>query len=255
MPETLFTVWVNLFERGFAADGDAVLVHGGTSGIGTMAIALGKLFGLEVIVTCGIGREMRARRWNSAPRQRSTTRPRISSRKSKRLTGGAGRRRGARHGRRRLCAAQPRRLADDGRHVSIAFQRGAEAEISIPAHDAAPADPDRLDAPAALGRVQDHGRRRDRAHRLALCRGRPAEAGDRQHVPARAGRRRASRGWNRASMSARSCSRSASLGASGGMRARQQLGISAAHQSERHHEFHRPRPFARAIRAALRAQR
>ena len=53
MPETLFTVWVNLFERGFAADGDTVLVHGGTSGIGTMAIALGKLFGLKVIVTCG----------------------------------------------------------------------------------------------------------------------------------------------------------------------------------------------------------
>ena len=41
MPETLFTVWVNLFERGFAAEGDAVLVHGGTSGIGTMAIVLG----------------------------------------------------------------------------------------------------------------------------------------------------------------------------------------------------------------------
>ena len=53
MPETLFTVWVNLFERGFAADGDWVLIHGGTSGIGTMAIALGRLFGLRTIVTCG----------------------------------------------------------------------------------------------------------------------------------------------------------------------------------------------------------
>ena len=53
MPETLFTVWVNLFERGFAAEGETVLVHGGTSGIGTMAIKLGSLFGLEVIVTCG----------------------------------------------------------------------------------------------------------------------------------------------------------------------------------------------------------
>src|SRR6476661_6219387 len=53
MPETLFTVWVNLFERGFAADGDWVLVHGGTSGIGTMAITLGGLFGLHVVVTCG----------------------------------------------------------------------------------------------------------------------------------------------------------------------------------------------------------
>ena len=50
MPETLFTVWVNLFERGFAADGDWVIVHGGTSGIGTMAIALGKLFSYQVVV-------------------------------------------------------------------------------------------------------------------------------------------------------------------------------------------------------------
>lgn len=53
LPETLFTVWHNLFERGFARDGERVLVHGGTSGIGTMAILLGKAFGLEVIVTCG----------------------------------------------------------------------------------------------------------------------------------------------------------------------------------------------------------
>lgn len=53
LPETLFTVWHNLFERGFARDGERVLVHGGTSGIGTMAIMLGKAFGLEMIVTCG----------------------------------------------------------------------------------------------------------------------------------------------------------------------------------------------------------
>jgi putative PIG3 family NAD(P)H quinone oxidoreductase len=53
LPETLFTVWHNLFERGMARDGERVLVHGGTSGIGTMAIMLGKAFGLEVIVTCG----------------------------------------------------------------------------------------------------------------------------------------------------------------------------------------------------------
>ncbi|PXA94000.1 NAD(P)H-quinone oxidoreductase, partial [Nostoc sp. 3335mG] len=53
LPETLFTVWTNLFERGYAAEGETVLVHGGTSGIGTMAILLGKLFGLRVIVTVG----------------------------------------------------------------------------------------------------------------------------------------------------------------------------------------------------------
>ena len=53
MPETLFTVWHNVFERGFARDGETLLVHGGTSGIGTMAIKLAKLFDLTVIVTCG----------------------------------------------------------------------------------------------------------------------------------------------------------------------------------------------------------
>jgi NADPH:quinone reductase len=53
IPETLMTVWHNVFERGYADEGETILVHGGTSGIGSMAIKLGKLFGLEVIVTCG----------------------------------------------------------------------------------------------------------------------------------------------------------------------------------------------------------
>jgi NADPH:quinone reductase len=53
LPETLFTVWHNLFERGLARDGETVLVHGGTSGIGTMAIMLAKAFAMQVIVTCG----------------------------------------------------------------------------------------------------------------------------------------------------------------------------------------------------------
>ena len=53
LPETLFTVWHNVFERGWAMEGETILVHGGTSGIGTMAIALGRLFDLKVIVTCG----------------------------------------------------------------------------------------------------------------------------------------------------------------------------------------------------------
>ena len=53
LPETLFTVWHNVFQRGMARDGETMLVHGGTSGIGSMAIKLGKLYGLTVIVTCG----------------------------------------------------------------------------------------------------------------------------------------------------------------------------------------------------------
>jgi len=53
LPETLFTVWHNVFERGGAQAGETLLVHGGTSGIGTMAVMLARLRGLEVIVTCG----------------------------------------------------------------------------------------------------------------------------------------------------------------------------------------------------------
>jgi putative PIG3 family NAD(P)H quinone oxidoreductase len=53
LPETLFTVWHSVFERGWACEGETLLVHGGTSGIGTMAITLARLFGLKVIVTCG----------------------------------------------------------------------------------------------------------------------------------------------------------------------------------------------------------
>ena len=53
MPETLFTVWHNVFQRGHLRDGEVLLVHGGTSGIGSMAIKLGKLFEVTVIATCG----------------------------------------------------------------------------------------------------------------------------------------------------------------------------------------------------------
>ena len=130
MPETLFTVWINLFERGFAADGDWVLVHGGTSGIGTMAIALGTLFGLNVIVTCGSD-EKCARAVELGAEAAINYRTQDFVSEVKRLTEGRG-----------VAVALdmvggdyvPRNLAclaDDGRHVSIAVQRGATAEIPI----------------------------------------------------------------------------------------------------------------------------
>src|SRR6516165_10038292 len=53
IPETFFTVWHNVFERGRLAVGETLLVHGGSSGIGTTAIQLGKAFGARVIVTVG----------------------------------------------------------------------------------------------------------------------------------------------------------------------------------------------------------
>src|SRR5262249_38306544 len=51
--ETFFTVWHNVFERGQLAAGETLLVHGGSSGIGTVAIQLAKAFGARVITTAG----------------------------------------------------------------------------------------------------------------------------------------------------------------------------------------------------------
>ena len=130
MPETLFTVWVNLFERGYAADGDIVLVHGGTSGIGTMAIALGNLFGLQVIVTCGNDDKCAAALALGAARAINyKTEDFVDIVKDQTegagvavvldMVGGD------------YVARNLKCLADDGRHVSIAFQRGASAEVSI----------------------------------------------------------------------------------------------------------------------------
>ncbi len=51
LPETFFTVWSNVFERGALQTGEALLVHGGTSGIGTTAIQLGAAFGARVFAT------------------------------------------------------------------------------------------------------------------------------------------------------------------------------------------------------------
>src|SRR5712672_2665532 len=53
MPETFFTVWHNVFERGGLKAGETLLVHGGSSGIGTTAIRLAKNFGARVITTAG----------------------------------------------------------------------------------------------------------------------------------------------------------------------------------------------------------
>src|SRR5436309_11121777 len=53
LPETFFTVWTNVFERGRLQPGESLLVHGGASGIGTTAIQLGRAFGARVFATAG----------------------------------------------------------------------------------------------------------------------------------------------------------------------------------------------------------
>jgi len=130
MPETLFTVWVNLFERGFAADGDWVLVHGGTSGIGTMAIALGRLFGLHVIVTCGTDPKC-ARALELGAAAAINYREQDFVEEVHRITGRAGVNVvidmvGGDYVPRNIAC-----LTKEGRHVSIAVQRGGTAEVPI----------------------------------------------------------------------------------------------------------------------------
>ncbi len=60
LPETFFTVWTNVFERGRCRAGDVLLVHGGTSGIGTTAIQLATVLGARVFATAGTADKARA---------------------------------------------------------------------------------------------------------------------------------------------------------------------------------------------------
>lgn len=60
IPETYFTVWTNVFQRGGLKSGESFLVHGGTSGIGTTAIQLAKAFGATVLATAGSDDKCRA---------------------------------------------------------------------------------------------------------------------------------------------------------------------------------------------------
>ena len=131
LPETLFTVWHNVFERGLARDGERLLVHGGTSGIGTMAIMLAKAFDMEVITTCGDEAKCEAARKVGADLA-------INYREEdfveavKAHTGGKGVNvvldmvSGDYVSRNLKC------LAEDGRHVTIAVLGGAKAELFMP---------------------------------------------------------------------------------------------------------------------------
>jgi len=130
LPETLLTVWHNVFERGWAMEGETVLVHGGTSGIGTMAILLGNLFDLTVIVTCG-GPEKCARALEIGAAHAIDYKAQDFVEEVKRITGGKGVQvvldmvAGDYVPRNLKC------LAADGRHVTIAVQGGAKAEINM----------------------------------------------------------------------------------------------------------------------------
>jgi putative PIG3 family NAD(P)H quinone oxidoreductase len=130
IPETLFTVWSNVYERAYAADGDRLLVHGGTSGIGTMAILLGRIFQVETIVTAGSDEKCAAAiKLGAAHAINYRSQDYVAE--VARITGGKGvdivlDMVGGGYVPRNLDC-----LAEDGRHVSIAVLGGAKAEIPI----------------------------------------------------------------------------------------------------------------------------
>jgi putative PIG3 family NAD(P)H quinone oxidoreductase len=131
LPETLFTVWTNLFERAYVTAGETVLVHGGTSGIGTMAITLCRLFGIDIIVTCGSDEKCaQALAWGATHAINYRTGDFVEA--VERITEGKGVNAvldmvGGDYVPRNLKC-----LAEDGRHVSIATQAGAKATIFVP---------------------------------------------------------------------------------------------------------------------------
>jgi NADPH:quinone reductase len=130
LPETLMTVWHNVFERAYASEGETILVHGGTSGIGTMAIKLGKLFGLTVIVTCGTDDKCTAAKALGADHAINYATADFVE-EVKKITDGQGVHlvldmvAGSYVQRNLQC------LREDGRHVTIAVQGGMVAEINM----------------------------------------------------------------------------------------------------------------------------
>ncbi len=130
IPETLFTVWHNVFQRGWASDGDTLLVHGGTSGIGTMAIQLAKAFDIAVIATAGSEEKCQAIRDLGADLAINyKTQDFVEEVKA--FTGGTGVDIVLDMVSGEYVARNIECLADDGRHVTIAVLGGLKAEINL----------------------------------------------------------------------------------------------------------------------------
>src|SRR6476660_8099907 len=130
VPETFFTVWNNVFERGRLTAGEWFLVHGGTSGIGTTAIQLAKALGAKVIATAGSPEKCKACVDIGADRAIDyKTEDFVAAARD--ATGGKGvdvtlDRVGGDYTERNIAAA-----AEEGRIVQIAVLGGAEVKINI----------------------------------------------------------------------------------------------------------------------------
>jgi NADPH2:quinone reductase len=130
VPEGFFTVWHNVFERGGLKSGDWFLMHGGTSGIGVVAIQLAAAFGAKVIATAGSAEKCEVCRRLGATRAVDyNTEDFVEAVKAE--TGGRGVDVildivGGDYVERNI-----RSLADDGRVVNIAFQTGSKVSIDM----------------------------------------------------------------------------------------------------------------------------
>ena len=130
IPETFFTVWTNLFDRGRLAAGETALIHGGAGGIGTAAIQIAAALGARVLATAGSARKCEACRALGAERAIDyRTEDFVAA--AREATGGRGvdvilDLVGGDYTPRNLDA-----LAEDGRLVQIAVQGGATAEVSL----------------------------------------------------------------------------------------------------------------------------
>jgi putative PIG3 family NAD(P)H quinone oxidoreductase len=130
LPETFFTVWTNLYERGDLKPGETLMVHGGTSGIGTTAIQVASRLGAKVIATAGSAEKCRACLDLGAARA-VNYREEDFVEAAKDFTGGKGvdvilDMVGGDYIEKNL-----KSLNRDGRLVNIAFMKGAKAEINF----------------------------------------------------------------------------------------------------------------------------
>lgn len=130
IPETFFTVWTNLFERGRLAAGERCLIHGGSSGIGTSAIQMARAFDARVIVTAGSPEKCRACEKLGAERAIDyRTEDFVAAVKD--ITEGKGVDVVMDMVGGEYFARNVETLARDGRLVQIGLQRGAKAQINL----------------------------------------------------------------------------------------------------------------------------
>ncbi|GIX17634.1 MAG: hypothetical protein KatS3mg119_1820 [Rhodothalassiaceae bacterium] len=131
LPETVFTVWSNVFERAYLDGGEWLLVHGGASGIGTTAIQLARAFDAHVIVTAGSDEKCRFCEELGADAAINYRTEDFVARVTREITGGRGvdvvlDMVGGDYVPRNIAV-----LAEDGRHVSIAFLKGPKVELNM----------------------------------------------------------------------------------------------------------------------------